>query len=189
MSRNTADRFLAAGGIFLYTFPGRHEKRCSFWRATTTTPCSCYWMTIYSRPNRKNRQKASWPVWIEYNPNPAGRKVGDCAVRAVAKALDTDWETAYELIAEAGYNMADMPSSDAVWGAVLRGAGFYRQTVPNTCPDCYTAEEFAEEHPRGIFVLGFGGHVATVEDGVLYDSWDSSQEIPIYFWYRKNGGR
>lgn len=34
-------------------------------------------------------------MFTEYNPNPAGRRVGDCAVRAVAKALDTDWETAY----------------------------------------------------------------------------------------------
>ena len=29
-------------------------------------------------------------VWVKYNPNPAGRHVGDCAVRAVAKALDLD---------------------------------------------------------------------------------------------------
>lgn len=33
-------------------------------------------------------------MWIEYNPNPTGRNVDDCAVRAVSKALNTDWETA-----------------------------------------------------------------------------------------------
>lgn len=27
-------------------------------------------------------------MYIEYNPNPCGRRVGDCAVRAVAKALN-----------------------------------------------------------------------------------------------------
>ena len=27
-------------------------------------------------------------MWVKYNSNPAGRSVGDCAVRAVAKALD-----------------------------------------------------------------------------------------------------
>ena len=117
------------------------------------TPWSSFWMTICSRLSRKNRWKASGAVWIEYNPNPAGRKVGDCSVRAIAKALETDWETAYELIADAGFNMADMPSSDSVWGAVLRGAGFYRQAIPNTCPDCYTAEDFFMDHPRGTFVL------------------------------------
>lgn len=124
-------------------------------------------------------------MWIEYNPNPTGRRVEDCAVRAIAKALDTDWERAYALITSAGFAMGDMPHSNSVWGAVLRENGFYRESLPNTCPDCYTAEEFAKDHPKGIYVLGFGRHVATVKDGVLFDSWNSSKEIPQYFWYKK----
>lgn len=124
-------------------------------------------------------------MWRRYNPNPAGRNVGDCSVRAIAKALNTDWETAYNLLCDAGFRMCDMPSSDSVWGAVLRQNGFYREAIPNTCPDCYTAEDFCRDNPRGVFVLGFGGHVAAVEDGNIYDSWNSSQEIPQFVWYRK----
>ena len=125
-------------------------------------------------------------MWKMYQPNPTGRNVGDCAVRAVAKALDTDWEDAYVLITSNGYEMGDMPSSDAVFGSVLRQHGFYRNVIPNTCPRCYTASDFCKDHPKGIFVLGFGGHVATVVDGDIYDSWDSSREIPIYYWYLKS---
>lgn len=125
-------------------------------------------------------------MWREFNPNPVGRRVGDCAVRAIAKALDTDWETAYAMIASNGFSMGDMPSSDSVWGATLRQHGFYRDSIPNTCPDCYTAADFCRDHPTGTYVLGFGGHVATVKDSVLYDSWNSSSEIPIYYWYRKD---
>lgn len=124
-------------------------------------------------------------MWNSYNPNPTGRNVGDCAIRAVAKALNVDWETAYARIALAGFLMGDMPSSDSVWGAVLRQNGFYREAIANTCPDCYTAEDFAADHPEGVYVLGFGGHTACIRDGVLYDSWDSSREIPQFFWYRK----
>ncbi len=124
--------------------------------------------------------------FIEYNPNPSGRRVGDCAVRAISKALGVDWETAYARIVSNGYYMNDMPSSDSVWGSVLRQEGFYRQAIPNTCPDCYTAEDFCRDHPKGIYVLGFGGHVATVVDGILYDSWNSLREIPVYMWYRKD---
>ena len=123
-------------------------------------------------------------MWIYYQPNPCGRSVGDCSVRAVAKALNISWEEAYNLICDAGYKMCDMPSSDSVWGAVLRSNGFYRTSIPNDCPDCYTAEDFCRDNPVGIFVLGFGGHVATVVDGYLYDSWDSSREIPVYMWYK-----
>lgn len=124
-------------------------------------------------------------MWIKYNPNPTGRQVGDCAVRAVAKALDIDWESAFSLIAENAYQMGDMPSSDSVWGSVLRQNGFYRRIMPNRCPDCYTTRDFCRDNPIGTYVLGFGGHVATVIDGMLYDSWDSSNEIPVYVWYRK----
>ena len=124
-------------------------------------------------------------MWIFFMNNPAGRRVGDCAVRAVARALNLTWEEAYTLIADAGYNMCDMPSSDAVWGAVLRQHGFYKRIIPNSCPDCFTARDFCREHPHGVYVLGFGGHVATVVDGDLYDSWDSSNEIPVYVWERR----
>ena len=124
-------------------------------------------------------------MWVEYNPNPTGRRVGDCAVRAVAKALNVDWESAYAMITTDGFQMGDMPSSNSVWGAVLRQNGFYRQAIPDSCPDCYTAEDFINDNPKGTYVLGFGSHVATIIDGKLYDSWDSSKEIPQYFWYRK----
>ena len=122
--------------------------------------------------------------WKMYNPNPVSRNVGDCAVRAVAAALDTDWETAFALISKNAYEMADMPSSNAVWGSVLRQNGFKRSVIPNNCPDCYTAEQFAKDRPEGVYVLGFGNHVATVKNGEIYDSWDSSQEIPQYFWWK-----
>lgn len=125
-------------------------------------------------------------MWIEYNPNPTGRHVEDCAVRAVAKALGKDWETAYALLSKNGYAMGDMAHSNSVIGATLRMHGFYREAIPNTCPDCYTAEQFAEDHPHGTYVLGFGRHVATVKDGNIYDSWDSSKEIPQFAWYRKD---
>lgn len=122
--------------------------------------------------------------WRQFNPNPVSRNVGDCSVRAVSAALGVDWETAFAMIMSNAFQMGDMPSSNAVWGSVLRQHGFKRSVVPNSCPDCYTAEQFAADHPDGIFVLGFGDHVATVKDGVILDSWDSSKEIPQYFWWR-----
>ena len=120
-------------------------------------------------------------MWKEYNSNPVGRSVGDCAIRALTIALYVDWETAYAMAASAGFSMGDMPSSDSVWGAVLRQHGFYREA----CKDCGTAEEFARDHIDGVYVLAFGGHVAALRNGVIYDTWDCSNEVPIYYWYKK----
>lgn len=124
-------------------------------------------------------------MWIEYNPNPNGIRVGDCAVRAVAKAFGNTWNTAFAKIALEGFIAGDMPSSDAVWGRVLMNNGFRREAIQNTCPDCYTARDFCADHPVGTYVLAFGGHVATVVDGNLFDSWDSSNEIPVYYYHKE----
>lgn len=124
-------------------------------------------------------------MWIHYNCNPYNRTVGDCAVRAIAKALNTDWKTAYILLCMNGFELGDMPSADYVWGNVLHQNNFTRESIPNLCPPCYTAEDFCLDNKRGIYVLGFGGHTATVVDGNLYDAWDSSNEVPQFVWRKE----
>lgn len=121
-----------------------------------------------------------------FNNNPTGRKgIGDCAVRAISVALGIDWEQAFTELVVMAFAMADMPSSNAVISGVLRKHGFNRATLDEGCPDCYTAEDFCKGHPQGVYVLGFGNHVATVVNGVVQDSWDSTQEYPQYFFYKK----
>ena len=124
-------------------------------------------------------------MFLLYNPNKLGKKVGDCAVRALTKALGISWNTAYELMVEKGFEMADMPSSNAVWGAVLKDHGFTRHAIDNTCPDCYTAKDFVREHRAGTFVLGFGNHTCCIVDGILYDAWNSENETPMYYWKKE----
>lgn len=84
-------------------------------------------------------------AYVEFNPNPCGRRVGDCSVRAIAKALDMGWEAAYIALTMNGLQMGDMPSSNSVSGALLRQYGFVRKAIPDTCPNCYTVEDFCED--------------------------------------------
>ena len=65
-------------------------------------------------------------MWRNYNPNPLAARVGDCSVRAVCKATGMDWENAFLQMAAVGLDMCDMPSSNNVWGAILRKNGFER---------------------------------------------------------------
>jgi len=124
-------------------------------------------------------------MYIEFMNNPCGRRVGDCAVRAISKALDTTWEAAYVMLALNGLQMCDAMNADSVIGATLRQHGFVRKSISNTCPDCYDTAEFCKEFPTGTYVLFYGGHVATVVDGDLYDAWDSSAETPQYYWEKE----
>lgn len=126
-------------------------------------------------------------AWVYYQPNPIRiDPVGDCTVRALSKALDIDWETAHVMLDYNSYMMGDISNANAVMVAVLRKHGFYMAVAPDTCPICYTAEMFCEDHPNGIYVLFFGTHVATVDSGNLYDSWNSLDEIVLFYLYRKD---
>lgn len=125
-------------------------------------------------------------MFKQFNNNPTGRRVGDCAVRAVSLALNKSWEDTYLQIALAGLKLGDMPSTNSVWGSLLKKNGFERESLPNTCPDCYTVREFCEDHPAGVFVLGLDGHVVTAINGDYFDVWDSGDETVVYFWKRKD---
>lgn len=124
--------------------------------------------------------------WIYYNPNPANNLVGDCVVRALTLALNTDWDKAYADVSAQGFQMKDMPSANETWGALLRRKGFKRYIIPNECPDCYTIEDFCKDHPYGLFVLATGTHVVTCVNGDYYDSWDSGNKIPIYYFMKES---
>lgn len=117
-----------------------------------------------------------------YNPNPAGKKVGDCVIRGICRLTGETWNTIYVGIATQGYGMHDMPSSNAVWGEYLRRYGYKRYVIPNVCPECYTVKDFCKDNPRGSFLLATGSHVVAVVDGDYYDAWDSGAEVPIYYW-------
>lgn len=125
-------------------------------------------------------------MWINYNANPAGRQVGDCTVRAVSKVLDESWEQSYSGMALQGFMLCDMPSANHVWGAYLRSKGFERHIIPDACPDCYSVKDFCKDHPKGRFLLALSGHVVCIIDGNYFDTWDSGNEIPLYYWQRKD---
>ena len=48
----------------------------------------------------------------------------------------------------------------------------------------YTVDDFCGDHPVGTYILAIDGHVVCVQDGFYWDTWDSGQEIPIYYWER-----
>ena len=125
-------------------------------------------------------------MFQSYNPNPVRNLVGDCVIRAVAKLTDQTWDETYLDITLQGFLMKDMPSSNAFWNAYLINKGFNRYAIPNTCPDCYTVIDFCKDHPHGKYLLATGTHVIAVDNGNYYDTWDSGDETPIYFYAKEN---
>lgn len=120
-------------------------------------------------------------MWIEYLNNPFGLRVGDCVIRAISKALNQSWEKTYIDLCVQGFMMGDLPNSNAIFSAYLRHKGFKRRTIED-CHDCYSIEDFCKDHPLGTYFIGTGSHAVCVENGNVYDAWDSRQESPVYYF-------
>ena len=69
-------------------------------------------------------------MYSYYNPNPIkNKRVGDCVVRAISKALNQSWEETYIELSLLGYIMGDWGSSNSVWNAYLKSKGFIRAII------------------------------------------------------------
>ena len=121
-------------------------------------------------------------MWRRFQPNPFNISTSDCTVRAVCAVTGLDWRTAHRILCELSGELGEMPDRNRSWWAFLRAIGFTQFRLIDTCPDCYTVEDFADEHPHGVYVVGTGNHVVTIVDGTVFDSWDSRREIVSYFW-------
>ena len=62
-------------------------------------------------------------MYVFYNPNPSGKRVGDCVIRAIAKLTGRTWEETYIGVASQGFAAHDMPSSGA-WLCAERSAEY-----------------------------------------------------------------
>lgn len=119
-----------------------------------------------------------------YNPNPTGNDTGDCVIRAISKVMNQSWDETYWDLCDQGFLMGDWGDSNRVWDTYLRDNGFVRRVISNTCPNCYTVKEFCHDNPYGVFILAIGNHVVAIVNGSYYDSWDSGNEIPIYYYVK-----
>lgn len=124
-------------------------------------------------------------AFIRYNANPFRNNTIDCVIRAISFVMNTDWDSTYMNLALKGFELKAPMEVNYVWGAYLKANGFKRYVIPNTCPDCYSIQDFCEDNPTGTYILATGSHVVAVKDGNYYDTGDSGMEIPIYFWTKE----
>lgn len=119
------------------------------------------------------------------NLNPDGLDTQDCTIRAISLFLDISWDDAYWGVVTEGFLQKKMPSTDAVWGRYLEKNNCYLTRVPSDCPLCYTVKDFAKDFNKGRYLLKVNEHVVTVINGYYYDTWNSGNEIVLYYWKRR----
>lgn len=121
-------------------------------------------------------------MWRRFQPNPFNISTSDCTVRAVCAVTGLDWRTAHRILCELSGELGEMPDRNRSWWAFLRAIGFTQFRLIDTCPDCYTVADFARDHPHGRYILGPHEHAVAVIDGDWWDSWDSGDTVPMYYF-------
>ena len=125
-------------------------------------------------------------MYIYYNANPVRKSHGDCVLRALSKVLNLTWEEVAIDLCMMQVKLYDMQNSDYVWGEYLALNGFIKKYLPYPCPDCLTVKDFCKRFPRGVFVVATGNHVIAIIDGDYYDTFDTGDEVLLYYWERRD---
>ena len=126
--------------------------------------------------------------FIPYNPNPCGKfSSGDCVVRALCKVLVKSWEEMYVILSIEGFMECDVFTANNVWGNYLISQGFEEHSLMRGCKSCYTLLDFCRDHSSGVFVVGTDSHAVAVIDGNYYDSFNSGNMNPTYYFEKKEG--
>ena len=123
-------------------------------------------------------------MWINCNPNPKRKHVPDCVIRALVIALNKSWYDVHDELCALSREECSVTCDDNVWGKYLIRYGFEEKPIQCICPDCVTVSKFAEEHPKGRYVLACQDHVVAVDSGSYFDTWDSG-DLPILYYYEK----
>lgn len=123
-------------------------------------------------------------AYIYANVNPKNKLVNDCVVRAISLATGKTWdEVFWDLTDVLFYEKETCMDSNKIWGEYLERKGYPRYHIADSCPMCYTLNQFCKDNPKGVYVVGTGTHAIAVIDGDFYDTFNSGQTTPLYYFF------
>ena len=121
-------------------------------------------------------------VYVEENLNPDGKKIGDCGVRAIAKATCKAYESIEEELIELLREIKFRNYAN-IYTEYNNRRSVNKLSFPakKGCKRM-DAETFARTHPTGRYVLNLAHHMVACVDGKIYDIWDCSKKCVYSAW-------
>ena len=101
-----------------------------------------------------------------YNANSKGNFVNDCTIRAISVAENKTWDETYEELSRIAQKN----------GILLDDVNFIDPFLDSRYNRIYGNEiyvgEFAENHPKGTYLITMNGHITCCINGCVIDSFD-----------------
>ena len=124
-------------------------------------------------------------MYVFANPNPHKLITDDCVIRAISLAEGKPWDDIYVELMVQGYMDKQIPIANNVWGQYLLDKGYKKLILPDSCPLCYSVREFSLDHPKGVYILATGTHAVCVIEGDWFDSFNSADYVPLYYFTKE----
>lgn len=117
-------------------------------------------------------------MFIYHNENPDHELIGDCVVRAIAFALDEDYnKVLFDLFRASNYFDCDMLVRNC-YGVLLTEI----YNLPMYYGNDNSVEKIAKDFRDKNVIMRIDGHLTCSKGGNIFDTWDTSQEIVDVFW-------
>ena len=115
---------------------------------------------------------------VYYNQNPDGDRENDCVTRAISLASGLP----YSVIRKKLFHISKLLNCEKLCVCCYRHLLddiFKYQRV-----ECYgnTVREFANKHRQGTYLVRMGGHITTIIDGEIWDTFDCGDEFCTDAW-------
>ncbi len=121
-------------------------------------------------------------VYVFENLNPEGKRMGDCEIRAIAKATGKPYEVIeHEIwlaLGEVGYRHYCDAGKIYLEKIKAKKLSFPAKAGQSRMD----GETFAKTHPKGRYVLRMAHHLTACVDGKIYDIWDCSKRCVYGAW-------
>lgn len=122
-----------------------------------------------------------------YNANSHGHITTDCVIRAISTVMNQPWEVTYDDLVELGRKYGRVPTDRVIMNKYLMKNGFIKMNEPRTLDNRkMKVSDFIKDRNQTLTAIASLGnqHVAAIVDGVVYDIWNSSDEI-LHTYYIK----
>ena len=123
------------------------------------------------------------------NVHPKGKKVGDCAKRAIVKVEERDYmEVQRELNRLKKETGCKVFNDRKNLDTYVKKHGYRKLSFPAVAGEHrMNGERFCKTFPKGRFILQMAGHWSCCVDGIIYDLWDCSEKCVYTAWEYKGG--
>jgi hypothetical protein len=133
---------------------------------------------------------------VNYNANSRGTSTGDCSVRAISLAFNKDYREVKQILNESAKRLRAQHYNSSKNIVEVISNVFHQGKYIDIREQKLTVEQFADQHPSGIYLIGcgrtpdahkqysysLGGHIVTIINGKVFDTWDSRDWYVIKYW-------